>query len=149
MTRSVQGHEIISADSTERLRLGQVARLLEGVDDVGSILVVHGEERVALPRAAAVALRAIVARLANGTPLALVPLHRQLRTQEAADLLGVSRPYLVDLLEQGVIPFTRTGKQRRVRLEDLLAYKTGRDDERRQHLDEVVRLSEELELYDD
>jgi excisionase family DNA binding protein len=149
MTRTVQAHAIISADIPERPQLSQIARLLDDAEDAGSVLVVHGEVREALPRAAAVALRAIVESLADGTAIALVPLDRQLRTQEAADLLGVSRPHLVRLLEQGEISFTWTGRQRRVRLQGLLAYKALRDGERRKHLDELMRLSEEFVLYDD
>jgi excisionase family DNA binding protein len=149
MPRAIHAQEIIAADNPERSRFGQVARLLERAEDDGEVLVVHGDTRIALPRPAAVALQAIAERLARGNALALVPLHRDLRTQEAADLLGVSRPYLVGLLEQGAIPFSWTGRQRRVRLEDLLAYRDRRDRERRQHLDEVLRLSEDLGLYDD
>lgn len=149
MTRAPQAHEILAADPAERSHFGQLARLLIDADAEDSILLVHGEDRLALPRVAAVALRAIVERLADGTAIALVPLHRQVRTQEAADLLDVSRPHLVELQQQGEIPFSWTGKQRRIRLEDVLAYKARRDRERRQHLDEVVQLTEELGLYDE
>lgn len=70
-------------------------------------------------------------------------------TQQAADLLNVSRQYLVRLLEEGRIPFTRTGKHRRLRIEDVLAFKEHRDRERCAGLDELARMSEEVGGYDE
>jgi excisionase family DNA binding protein len=71
-----------------------------------------------------------------------------LTTQQAADFLNVSRPYFIRLLEQGAIPHTKTGSHRRVRLDDVLAYKRQRDAERRRALDDLVALSQEMGLYE-
>jgi excisionase family DNA binding protein len=69
--------------------------------------------------------------------------------QEAADILHVSRPFLVKLLEEGQIPYFRTGTHRRIHFQDVMAYKVRRDAERREALDELTRLGQEMGLYDE
>ena len=86
--------------------------------------------------------------LARGLTVRVVAVDEELTTQQAADILGVSRPYLIRLLESGKIPFTKVGTHRRVRMTDLLAYKEQRDAERREALQELTRTSQELGLYD-
>jgi excisionase family DNA binding protein len=69
----------------------------------------------------------ILAELAEGNAVKVVPVHAELTTQEAADLLNVSRPHLIKLLESGELSYHKTGKHRRVRFADLMDYKTRRD----------------------
>lgn len=76
--------------------------------------------------------------------MTLMPHDKDLTTQEAADLLRLSRPHLTKLLDEGVIPHHKVGTHRRVRIDDLLAYRAKRDTTRREKLDELTRLSEEL-----
>jgi excisionase family DNA binding protein len=91
-------------------------------------------------------LVAAVAAMARGNAVSIVPIHHELTTQQAADLLNVSRPHLVKLLDSQVIPFHKTGSHRRVFIEDLLRYRDVRDAERRKALAELTRKSAELGL---
>ena len=103
--------------------------------------------RIALPDPVFHLLVRITEILAHGDAVTIVPVGKELTTQQAADLLNVSRQYLVRLLDEGRIPFTRTGKHRRVRFDDVATYKKRRDKERRAKLKEIVRLSEDAGGY--
>jgi excisionase family DNA binding protein len=93
---------------------------------------------VALPREAVALLVRILAHMANGDAVALVPIQAEVTTQQAADLLHVSRPYLIKLLEEGKLPYRRIGSHRRIPLRNLLAYKRQDDAERRVIADELT-----------
>ena len=88
----------------------------------------------------------VLAEMANGNAISLMPLHQELSTQEAANLLNVSRPFLVGLLEQNRIPFRKVGVHRRVLLRDVLAYKEQIDAERHKALDELSALSQQEQM---
>ncbi len=90
----------------------------------------------------------LVFYLLNGQAVSIVPINKELSTQSAADLLNVSRPYLIKLLESGKIPFHLVGTHRRIEFEDLMEYRRKRDLQRREKLDEITRLSEEFGGYD-
>lgn len=100
--------------------------------------------QIELPTTALRLLLDILAELAAGNAVQVVPVHAELTTQEAADLLNVSRPYLVKLLEDGELPFHKTGKHRRIRFSDLMAYKAARDAESERLMDELVREAQAL-----
>ena len=86
--------------------------------------------------------------MAKGNTVTLIPIHAELTTQQAADLMNVSRPYLIKLMEAGEILYYKMGRHRRVRFEDLMAYKTRVDVSRQDALDALVAETELLGLYD-
>jgi excisionase family DNA binding protein len=77
----------------------------------------------------------------------VVPVGKELTTQQAADLLNVSRQYLVRLLDEKKIDFTRTGRHRRLRFEDVIAFKERRERERRAGLNKLIEMSEDAGGY--
>jgi len=89
-------------------------------------------------------LKGILAEMAQGHGVALLPIQAELTTQQAADLLNVSRPYLIRLLEDSKIPFRLVGQHRRVRFDDLLTYQHKDDEERRRVADELTADAQEV-----
>jgi excisionase family DNA binding protein len=100
--------------------------------------------QVELPTSALRLLVDILAELADGNAVKVVPVHAELTTQEAADMLNVSRPHLVKLLEKGELPFHKTGKHRRVRFTDLMQFKTRRDQASEDAMAELAKQAQEL-----
>ena len=108
------------------------------------------EQEILLPREAARLLADMLAELANGNAVSLVPLEAELTTQQAADLLGVSRPFLVGLLERRDIAHRRVGNRRRVPVADLLRYQAEQNVRTRVAVAALTEQAEELGLgYDD
>jgi excisionase family DNA binding protein len=105
-------------------------------------------ESVALPPEVRQLLADVVRTMRRGQAITLAPLGQQLTTQEAADLLGISRPTLIKLLEQGQIPYETPGRHRRLRLVDVLAFQELRRSEQREALRELANEAQELGLYD-
>ncbi|MCC6444365.1 MAG: helix-turn-helix domain-containing protein [Armatimonadetes bacterium] len=101
-----------------------------------------------IPAVAVRVLADVLAKLAEGDPVTLIPLHSELSTQQAAELLGVSRPYFIKLLEQGQMPYRKVGEQRRVRYRDLLAYIERYQQEAHAALDEMAAEVQRLGLYE-
>jgi excisionase family DNA binding protein len=99
-----------------------------------------------LPPAAARLLTEGLKELAAGNAVTLVPVEAELTTQQAAELLNVSRPYLVGLVEGGTLPARMVGKQRRLPMKDVLAYKADTRAKRRGALRELAALDQELGL---
>jgi excisionase family DNA binding protein len=124
------------------------ALLHEHTERDAHIYLRHDNETIPLElsREALEAFRDILAVLERGGEVEVVKKDRELTTREAADLLNVSRPHLVELLESGEIPFHKVGTHRRVRLEDLLTYKQARKQKSREHLKALAEEDERLDL---
>ncbi len=97
-----------------------------------------------LPRTALELLASILANLAAGRPVQLVPGHAELTTQQAADILNVSRPFLIGLLKAGEIDYRMVGTHRRITADSLMAYMRADDAKRRAAADELTQLSDEM-----
>lgn len=112
-------------------------------------LRVHDAEQdkpIELPAGAVVLLMSILEAMAAGRGVTLIPESAELTTFEAADVLKVSRPYLIKLLDDGEIPHRKVGRHRRVRMEDIMAYKARDDRDRAAALDELVRDAQEQDM---
>lgn len=134
--------ELAKASSRElasKLKKNRTYRLqVEGGADAGEPLL--------LPPSAVRMLFHVLTEMALGNAVKLVPIHAELTTQQAAELLNVSRPYLVRLLDEGKIPARKIGTHRRILFEDLMAYKKRVDADRLKTLEELSALDQELGL---
>lgn len=106
----------------------------------------HHGRQITIPVSALRLLMNILAQMAKGNAVTLIPIHKELTTQEAADMLNVSRPYLVELLEKGKIPFRKVGTRRRIYVNDLLHYKEKIDKARLKALEELAAQAQDLDM---
>ncbi len=105
-------------------------------------------EKIKIPLSALKLLAKILKVTSQGNPISIIPIATEMTTQAAAEFLGCSRPHLVKLLEEGAMPFTKVGKHRRVKFEDLANYKKAKREEREALLVEIIKGDEEFGLYD-
>ncbi|BFM09140.1 excisionase family DNA-binding protein [Halioxenophilus aromaticivorans] len=109
-----------------------------------SLLGSNGEsDELVLPGHVLQMLLDVLSETSKGNAISLIPHHQEVSTQEAANLLNVSRPFLVGLLEKGEVPFRKVGAHRRVLLTDVLAYREKTEQLRSKALDELVALSQD------
>ena len=135
------GARLPSAD--ERTIANQLRQVLAASAEAGARVSVVPERgaapaEVVLTPGLSSLLMELLRHIGKGDAVTLVPISQQLTTQQAADILNVSRPYLISLLEQGVIPFDLVGRHRRIRAADLFAYKQHRDGQRGQALADLA-----------
>ena len=116
------------------------------VDSTQPVSARFGDETVDLPAPALRLLREILNRMAHGKGIALTPLHAELTTRQAAELLQVSRTHLVQLLDEGRIPCRKVGSHRRVRVDDILAWRHETEFHRREALDRLTESDQKLGL---
>ncbi|MFZ5443784.1 MAG: helix-turn-helix domain-containing protein [Myxococcota bacterium] len=141
----------VSTPPADQLKVAKLSRVLGGLAHASTRtcrLVGPKGEEVVLPDAVFHVLARVAEVLARGDSVTVVPVGKELTTQQAADLLNVSRQYLIRLLDEGRIAYTKTGKHRRLRIEDVLAFKERRDAERRNALRDLSQLTEEFGGYD-
>ena len=125
-------------------RLARLAR--RGYPLTLRVRAAGGEETLELPAGAVKLLQAILEDMASGQAVMIVPQNAELTTQQAADFLNVSRPFLVGLLEQKKLPFRLVGTHRRVRFEDVLRFKENIDTQRRKVLDRLAAEAQDLKM---
>lgn len=112
-------------------------------------LVVDDEEPVEIPAVVGEAIAKVVSILGRGRPVMIAAQNVELSTGEAAELLGVTRPTVVKLMEDGVLPFTRPNSSRRVALYDVLAHKERCASARRRALDDLTAEAVDMGVYDE
>ena len=143
----------IKAPSEKETRLAQqsasqLARLLNTDKDPQLHLTIQSnplkEEALPLPATALQILLDILNAMGQGKAITLVPQNKELTTQEAADLLNVSRPYIVKLIDQKKLPAHKIGRHRRIKIEDLQTYKNQLEQDRLAALQELARETEQL-----
>lgn len=103
-------------------------------------------ETIELPRAVVGLLMRILTEMAEGNAITLMPIHAELTTQQAASILGVSRPFLIKQMKEKKIPFRRVGTHRRVRFQDLMDYKNRIDADRAKVLEQLAAQAQELNM---
>jgi len=144
MSKSIKLPNLVFAPESDTQAIHRLEVMLEQTHP--KLVGMNGEE-ILLPDSIYQALRQVIHMMAAGQVISLVPYEHYLSSQEAADLLNVSRPYLYTLLEQGEIPYIKVGTHRRIQFEDLIQYKQQRDGQRRQALSELATFSQELGFY--
>ncbi|MEG4202143.1 excisionase family DNA-binding protein [Microcoleus sp. Pol12A5] len=112
-------------------------------------LVASNGEEILIPESVYNLLGQIVRAMASGQAVSIVTHNRELTVHQAADLLNVSRSFLVKLLDEGAIPYIEVGSRRRILFQDLMTYKQQRKVQRRQLLDELIEMTEEAGLYEE
>ena len=149
MTQLANGNEVVTPTEQDAALAKEVGRKL-AAHPAGELRIElrtgSSTEELVLPPAALRLLVRALSELGQGNGVTLTPVHAELTTQQAADLLNVSRPHLVKLLDEGDIPSRKVGTHRRVRLEDLLAYKRDFLAKRHAALDELQALSQDLDM---
>ncbi len=127
-------------------------RLIESLKHIHSeypeIELEETKERIKLPLKTLRLLSVILKEIARGNPVTVIPVATELTTQSAAELLGCSRPHLIKLLERGEMAYTKIGRHRRIKYQDVMAYKTKLKKEQRRLLIEMMKADEEDGLYD-
>jgi excisionase family DNA binding protein len=145
-------HEPVAPTETEALLARETSRLLASHVSTRQhlrIRIMDDEQTgdvMSLPASAVRLLLDILTEMAQGNAITLIPVHAELTTQQAADLLNVSRPHLVGLLEEGKIPHRKVGTHRRVLFQDLMAYKKRIDNAREKVLDQLAEEAQELDM---
>ena len=138
-------HTPIPTTEDEALQIRELSRLL----DLGTPSLVSSDgKRMELPEPIFLLLKSIARNMQLGQSMVMLPDHQPLSSQEAADLLGVSRPHVVKLMESGQLPYHKAGTHRRIYLKDLAAYQAQRDEQRHAALNSIAKEAFDVGLYE-
>lgn len=143
----------VAAPPEQQAQVAALSRAMEGMVQAPKRrapkcrLVGPNGEATSIPESVFYVLERVAEVMARGDSITVVPVGKEVTTQQAAELLNVSRQYFVRLLDGGRIPFRKLGKHRRIRVEDVLAFKEERDKDRRAGLRELSRLTQEFGGY--
>jgi excisionase family DNA binding protein len=151
MTSTTRVHDaVVQPDPSEERDLSRLRDQIDASFARGYTPCLIGPDgsQMELPASVFQALAFVTRGMAAGKTITLIPSGKQLTTQQAADMLHVSRPHLIKLLDQGEIPFDRVGSHRRVFVEDVVRYRDRRARVRREQLRELTRLSQATGKYD-
>lgn len=127
----------LAKESSRRLSKFGRRDLKVQISDVGEVV---------LPAPAVRLLISLLSEMAAGNAVTLIPIHAELTTQQAADLLGVSRPFLIKQMQDGQVPYRKVGTHRRILFRDVMAYKRKTDAERLKALGELTDQAQELNM---
>jgi len=152
MTTSLTALDLPDARESELAQRGQqeLAAFLSTKFETQRIAIVGDDNQthtIELPARALSMLRDILGELAAGNAVQVVPIHAELTTQEAANMLNVSRPHMVKLLEDGKLPFHKTGRHRRVLFADLMEYKQKREHESLEAMQALADQAQDTGMY--
>jgi len=136
---------IVPDESDSELAATASRELARARKDSIRVCLEDGKELM-LPKAVTPLLIHLLTEMSQGNAVTLIPVHAELSTQEAANLLNVSRPYLIGLLEAGKIPFHKAGTHRRVKFTDLETYRKGFEEKRQAAMAELAREAQELDM---
>lgn len=148
MSSEMYSEDSVVASEQERDVLQRLEQIL--ADRPDRRIGIHGDDDsfIEVPESVQAVVREVIRILAKDEAVSVSAIDRELTTQQAADLLNMSRTYFTQLLDRGDIAFHRVGTHRRVRVQDLLEYKRGRDARRRDGLQRLTRKSRRLGMYD-
>ena len=142
----------IPSKEEQKLALNSYSSLVTALDrlkaGMAEIEIEETGEKIKVPTRALTLLGKILKAMSQGKPISLVPMATEVTTQRAAEILGCSRPHLIKLLEEGKIEFTKVGKHRRIKFEDVMNYRQKVKEEQKQRLIEIMNADEESGLYD-
>ena len=143
-TLSRHREDTLTLTAQESLSARQSYKILKATPKLK--MFTENKKEIDIPARAVRLLMNILEEMAAGHSVKVTPIQNELTTQEAADLLNVSRPYLVSLLEQNKIPHRKVGTKRRIRAEDVLAYKANIETKRLAVLDELANEAQKLNM---
>lgn len=148
MSKVNSNHELPDPEAVEMARTSaaELSRLLQEKPDSDRARVKMDGHDLILPRRSLVLLRDLLADMAQGNAVTVVPTHAEMTTQQAANFLNVSRPYLIKLLESGELKFTMVGTHRRIRFEDLMEYKRKIAKQSDEAMDELAKQAQENKM---